>query len=159
MIIARIRADSRIVFRAGHNAAPATAPNTRMIAAAAAAIKPVLVFQWVDAATGIDEVCGADFPSARTASWISMRASAISCSRCFASFSKQRWSRRRIVNGAASGRAVQSGSRSRIATIASDTVSPTNAWRPVSISYNIQPNAQISVRLSTGRPRACSGLM
>ncbi len=31
--------------------------------------------------------------------------------------------------------------------------------RPVSISYKTQPNAQISVRLSTVCPRACSGLM
>ena len=30
---------------------------------------------------------------------------------------------------------------------------------PDSISYSTQPNAQMSVRLSTGSPRACSGLM
>ena len=34
-----------------------------------------------------------------------------------------------------------------------------NAGRPVSISYSTQPNAQMSVRLSTAFPRACSGLM
>ena len=33
------------------------------------------------------------------------------------------------------------------------------AIRPVSISYSTQPNAQMSVRLSTACPRACSGLM
>ncbi len=36
---------------------------------------------------------------------------------------------------------------------------PRNAVRPVSISYSTQPNAQMSVRLSTVCPRACSGLM
>jgi hypothetical protein len=30
---------------------------------------------------------------------------------------------------------------------------------PVSISCNTQPKAQMSARLSTGWPRACSGLM
>ena len=39
------------------------------------------------------------------------------------------------------------------------TVSPSNARRPVSISNSTQPNAQMSVRLSTACPRACSGLM
>ena len=39
------------------------------------------------------------------------------------------------------------------------TVSPSKALRPVSISKSTQPNAQMSVRLSTGCPRACSGLM
>ena len=41
----------------------------------------------------------------------------------------------------------------------SDTVSPANATRPASISKSTQPNAQMSLRLSTARPRACSGLM
>ena len=36
---------------------------------------------------------------------------------------------------------------------------PRNARRPVSISYSTQPNAQMSVRRSTGWPRVCSGLM
>ena len=34
-----------------------------------------------------------------------------------------------------------------------------NASRPVSISNSTQPNAQMSARLSTDCPRACSGLM
>ena len=41
----------------------------------------------------------------------------------------------------------------------SEMVSPANAVRPVSISYRTQPNAQMSVRLSTVWPRACSGLI
>ena len=47
----------------------------------------------------------------------------------------------------------------RIAEIVSDTVSPAKARSPVSISHNTQPNAQMSARLSTSRPRACSGAM
>ena len=61
--------------------------------------------------------------------------------------------------GVAAGKADHSGSRSRIAAIVSERVSPANATRPVSISYSTQPNAQMSVRLSTGLPRACSGLI
>jgi hypothetical protein len=45
------------------------------------------------------------------------------------------------------------------AAMMSVSVSPVNAGVPASISYNTHPNAQTSVRLSTGFPRACSGLM
>ena len=38
-------------------------------------------------------------------------------------------------------------------------VAPGKGTRPVNISYSTQPNAQTSVRLSIGSPRACSGLM
>ena len=41
----------------------------------------------------------------------------------------------------------------------SERVLPSKARRPVSISNTTQPNAQMSVRRSTGAPRACSGLM
>ena len=41
----------------------------------------------------------------------------------------------------------------------SETVSPSNALRPASISYNTTPNAQMSALLSTDLPRACSGDM
>ena len=41
----------------------------------------------------------------------------------------------------------------------SDNASPANARLPVSISYSTHPNAQMSMRVSTGWPRACSGLM
>ena len=37
--------------------------------------------------------------------------------------------------------------------------SPLKTRLPVTISYSTQPNAHTSVRLSTGLPRACSGLM
>ena len=45
-----------------------------------------------------------------------------------------------------------------IAAIVSEMVSRAKAARHVSISYSTQPKAQISVRLSTARPRACLGL-
>ena len=45
------------------------------------------------------------------------------------------------------------------AAMISVAVSPRNSFRPVSISNNTTPNAQMSARLSTGRPFACSGAM
>jgi hypothetical protein len=39
------------------------------------------------------------------------------------------------------------------------TVSPWKSRFPVSISYSTTPKAQMSARLSTGFPRACSGDM
>ena len=57
------------------------------------------------------------------------------------------------------GSAFQSASRSRMLAIVSEAVSPRNGGRAVNISYNTQPNAQMSVRLSTAFPRACSGLI
>ena len=86
---------------------------------------------------------------ARTSS-NSIRASPISRTRCREFFSRHRCNRRRAAAGVVSGSAVQSGSRSRIAAIVSETVSPAKACRPVSISYSTQPNAQMSVRLSSG---------
>ena len=83
----------------------------------------------------------------------------MSLTRCFGSLTRQRSSSRRIGAGVAAGSADQSGSRSRIFAIESDIVSPANATRPVNISYSTQPKAQMSVRLSTASPRACSGLM
>ena len=51
------------------------------------------------------------------------------------------------------------GASRRIADIVSGTVSPENARRPVSISYNTDPNAKMSARWSMGCARACSGAM
>jgi hypothetical protein len=58
-----------------------------------------------------------------------------------------------------SGSWFQGGSVPMIAASVSVTVSPANGRRPVSISHTTTPNAQTSERLSTARPRACSGLM
>ena len=76
----------------------------------------------------------------------------MSRSRCFTSFSRHRCSRRRTASGVPAGSRFQSGSRPRIAAIASGTVSPANARRPVSISYSTHPNAQMSLRLSSSLP-------
>ena len=53
--------------------------------------------------------------------------------------------------------ASQAGSSRTTAPSTSVTSSPSKARRPVSISYSTQPNAQMSLRLSTACPCACSG--
>ena len=62
--------------------------------------------------------------------------------------------------GGVSGDSNSSGgcSFSTAATV-SDTLSPANARLPLSISNSTHPKAQMSVRLSTLRPVACSGDM
>ncbi len=69
-----------------------------------------------------------------SASSSSRRASPMSRNRRLGSFSRQSRSRRRTCGDAAAGSFVQSGSRSRIAAIVSDDVSPANALRRVNIS-------------------------
>ena len=59
--------------------------------------------------------------------------------------------------GVAAGRLFQSGARWTLSP--ASLVRPVNARPAVSISKSTQPKAQMSVRRSTGRPRACSGLM
>ena len=83
----------------------------------------------------------------------------MSCRRCLRSLARQRRSSFIKVGGVFGGRADQSGSRCRIAPSESAKLSPENGCRPVSISYSTQPNEKMSLRLSTGLPRACSGLM
>ena len=61
-------------------------------------------------------------------------ASRASRSRRSGSFSRQARSRRRTAAGVPGGSRFQSGSSWRIAARQSETVSPANAWRPVSIS-------------------------
>ena len=63
------------------------------------------------------------------------------------------------VAGTVGGSASQSGSRFSTVASVSDMSSPSNARLPVSISNSTQPNAQMSARLSTVFPRACSGDM
>ncbi len=82
-------------------------------------------------------------------------ASPMSRKRCFGCFTRQR--RRRGCTFA--GMRLQSGSSFSTAARMSDVVSPVNAGLPVNISYRTAPNAQMSARLSTADPRACSGLM
>jgi len=66
---------------------------------------------------------------------------------------------RAIAAGVSAGSALQSGSWLRTAARISSTPSPRKTGRPASISYSTQPNAQMSARLSTAFPRACSGAM
>ena len=94
-----------------------------------------------------------------SASSSSIRTSPMSRQRRFGSFSRQRSSTCRKGGGVAAGSAVQSGDRSRTDASVSEIVAPENARRPVIISNSTQPNAQMSVDLSIGWPRACSGLM
>ena len=93
------------------------------------------------------------------ASASSIRASAMSCKRRVQSFSRHRRSRRCNGAGAGDGSRDQSGSRSTIAASVSANVLLPNALVPVNISYSTHPNDQISVRLSTVKPLACSGLI
>ena len=93
------------------------------------------------------------------ASSISMRASAMWWKRRPGSFSRQRRTARRTPAGTVGGKRFQSGARSRMAASVSAVVAAPNAARPVNISYNTQPKAQTSLRLSRLWPRACSGLM
>jgi hypothetical protein len=90
---------------------------------------------------------------------IETRASPMSRKRSFGSLSRHRLSRRRTLAETAGGMADHSGSVLSTAANVVEMSSPSNARRPVSISYSTHPNAQISTRLSTALPRACSGAM
>jgi hypothetical protein len=86
-------------------------------------------------------------------------ASPMSRRRVLGSRSRQRAIRRRSGAGTERGSASKSMDRVSTAASVSETVSPSNSLRPASISNSTTPNAQMSARLSTGFPRACSGLM
>ena len=83
----------------------------------------------------------------------------MSRSRFFGSRSRQRPRSVRTWGGVSGGSFDQSGSCRRTAASTSETVSPSKQRVPVSISYSTTPKDQMSDRLSTGRPRACSGDM
>ncbi len=84
---------------------------------------------------------------------------AASVTRRVRSLSRHRWMRVRIREGTDGGSAFQSGWFFNTFANVSDMVSPSKARFPVSISKSTHPNAQVSARLSTGLPRACSGDM
>ena len=86
-------------------------------------------------------------------------ASPIPWSRCFESRSRQRRSRWRIPLGVSAGSRDQSMLSRTTAAMTSVTFSPWKSARPVTISKRTTPNDQMSARLSTGLPRACSGAM
>ena len=105
---------------------------------------------------------GADAWEASGSSWasaISSRAVPISGSRCFWSRSRHRLRSRRTECGVSDGNSAQSTSCRSTAASVSDTVWPVNVGCPASISNSTHPKAQMSARLSTGFPRACSGDM
>ncbi len=79
--------------------------------------------------------------------------------RAFGSRPRLRARRRRSDAGTDFGSASRSTGRVSTAASVSETVSPSNNRWPASISNRTTPNAQMSARLSTGLPRACSGLM
>ena len=62
-------------------------------------------------------------------------------------------------SGVSTGNACQFGSVFSTDASTSEISSPSNARRPLSISNTTTPKAQMSARLSTVLPRACSGLM
>ena len=64
----------------------------------------------------------------------------------------------RSSGGVSRAKRVQSGSPRMTAPSVSATATPGNARFAVSISYNRQPNAQMSLLPSTRSPMACSGL-
>ena len=103
--------------------------------------------------------CAAGLPSLSVpAASRSSAMSPMSLARRVASFVKQRRSTSTTRAGVVDGSDVQSGSRSRIGRNACPRPSaPRMRRRPVSISYSTQPNAQMSVRLSTGLPARLLG--
>ena len=96
-------------------------------------------------------------PLGALASSMSKRAAAAESRRRVRSFCRQRRSSLRMGAGVLAGKRFQSGSRSMTRAIVSETPSPANADCPVSISNSTQPKAQMSERLSTALPPACSG--
>ena len=88
-----------------------------------------------------------------------IRASPISRSLNFGSRSRQRSISVRRAGGVSAGRRSSLMGSLMTAAIVSVTVSPSKRRSPLSISNSTTPNAQMSARVSTAFPRACSGLM
>jgi len=88
-----------------------------------------------------------------------MRASPISRSRFLTSRSRQRPTSVRSDDGVSFGSFPTSiGARSTSASVC-EVVSPSNSRVPVSSSHSTTPKDQMSARLSTTLPAACSGLI
>lgn len=91
--------------------------------------------------------------------YITIRAPPMACKRSFRSFVSVRSSSLRKYPGVPAGSAAQSGSNLTRASSTSGVEAPLNARFPVSIWNTTAPREKISLRLSTGRPIACSGDM
>ena len=88
-----------------------------------------------------------------------MRASPMACSRIFTSRSRQRFNKCLIETGVAEGSFPKSISPLITSANISEAVPPVKSCCPVNISNSTTPNDQMSARLSTGLPGACSGLI
>ena len=112
---------------------------------------------------GLDEsgIFVAGLASSRSASAFDnrSRASPMSRRRCRGSRSRQRLISFARGAGVSAGSAPHSGSFINTAASVVETSSPSNARRAVSSSYSTTPKAQMSARLSTTLPFACSGAM
>jgi hypothetical protein len=106
-----------------------------------------------------DLVTGDDGTSAAPVAESVRRASPMSRKRTIGSRWRQRATRCRTAGGVGTGSAPRSGVFVSTAASVSLVVSPSNSLRPVNISQSTTPNAQMSARLSTALPRACSGAM
>ena len=136
-------------------------PTLREIAAIRLLAKAPTIAAMVDAVTRFDTAAadGVSIAGSARASCICRHVSAALCSRRFGSLLRHRRRSFRISFGVLSGNASQSGSDFTMAARVSVTVSPRKVFLQVSASYRQHPKAQISVRLSTAFPRACSGLI
>ena len=126
------------------------------MAVAASQTSPIGLFQsgTLSPANNAAAGDGEDMESDRT-----ILASPTSRRRRAASRSRQRRSSRVTSSGTSSGTLTQLTSFESTAASTCDTVSPSKARVLVSISNRTAPNAQMSLRLSTGLPLACSGDM
>ena len=98
-------------------------------------------------------------PTVSNAPSSARRTSRMSATRCFGSFRRHTRSTWLTRAGTVDGSASKSGSRCRIFESVIDTSSSPNARVARQHLVEHAPNAQMSVRLSTIFPRACSGLM
>ncbi len=106
-----------------------------------------------------DAVVASPPTGATIASSSSILMAPASARRCRGSLRRHRRSSVRIDAGAPGANRLQSGSLLTTVASVSATSSPGNARVPDSISNSTHPNAQMSARLSTVLPRACSGAM
>ena len=110
--------------------------------------------RWADGAAGVGSVAVPSIRSSRA-----MRASPMSRSLRAASRSRQRARSCRSGCGVWDGNRDHAISPAVTAARVSGTSRPVNTRSPESISNSTAPNAQMSLRRSPSRPRACSGLM
>ena len=154
--------ENRIWLGARHRLRPRRPPRRTRGPDVVITIAPATIDGRVSRRAGIDALGEAWLPdscSSRRSSSASFR-SAAACQRRAGSFRRQRritFSRSRDSPGITSlGR---SGSFPTTASSVDIFVSPTNARRPVTISYSTAPNEKTSDRGSAGLPSACSGDM